>query len=133
MFLGAIPAIYIGFQVGLIAADVGSRRELASIFGRALICAAPAAVLAVFAPRSWLIPSITYACGFCYGYLIPDLIRAAALIFPAIAMAALRGERLGSSSEPTHPELIWLLIITFWMASFISFLCRHYSHANEGA
>jgi hypothetical protein len=132
-FAGALPAIVIGFYVGVFAAGVGSQRELASIFIRALVCAAPPVLLAVLAPRSWFFPSLIYGCGFYCGYTCLDGSGAAFTFVVMAHIAALTGEHLGTPSRPTHPELLWLFIIALWLATFISFLRRYYARPNECA
>ena len=120
-FLGALPAIYLGFQIGSLAADIGSHRDLTSIFVRALVCATPAALLAFVAPRVWLLPSLIYGYGFYCGYILGDVIDAASrffvAIFVAIPIAALTGQRIGTRSEPAHPELFWLFVVALWLAT----------------
>lgn len=133
VFLGALPAIIIGFYVGVFASGIGTPRELASILIRALVCTAPAAALAVLAPRSWLLPSLIYGYSFYSGYILFDGFGAdIATVFLA-PFAALIGERIGSPAHPTHPELLWLFIIALWLAALISFLRRHDSRPSECA
>lgn len=131
VFLGALPAIYLGFQVGSFAAGIGSPQAFVSIFIRALVCAAPAALLAAIMPRGWILPALIYGYGFYCGYTLADSIEAAMFTLIAHSMAVFTGQRLETSLEPTHPELLWFFVIALWLAAFISFLRRHYSHPEE--
>jgi hypothetical protein len=133
VFLGALPAIFIGFYVGVSASGIGSPRELASIIVRALVCGAPTAALAALAPRSWFLPSLIYGYGFYSGYTLFDGFGAAIATVFVAPFAALTGQRIGTPQQPTHPELLWLFIIALWLATFISFLRRYYSRPNECA
>ena len=123
-FLGAVPAIYLGFRIGSVASDFGSHRDLASIFARALICAAPATILALLAPRVWLLPSLIYGYGFYCGYTFGDGFGAAFATLLAIPVAALTGQSIGTPPEPRHPELLWLFILALWLATVTAFI-RH--------
>ena len=133
VFLGALPAIFIGFYVGLSASSVGAPHELASIFVRALVCGVPAAVLAALAPRSWFLSSLIYSYGFYTGYTLFDGFCASIATVFVAPFAALTGQPIGTPPQPTPPELLWLLMIALWLATFISFLRRHYSRPNECA
>lgn len=131
--LSALPAVYIGFYAGLFAADIGSHGELAFVLVRALICAAPPALVAVLAPRTWVLPSLAYGYGFYCGYTFLDGIGALLISLLAAPFAALAGQPLGAPSQPTHPELPWLFLFTIGVAMFVSLLRRHHSHRNESA
>jgi hypothetical protein len=137
LLMGAVPSIYIGFCVGLFAAGCGAQHSLAAIFLRTLICAAPAATLALIAPRAWLLPSLIYAFTFYCGYDSLDTARAFGALSVAspgaIFIASLTGEPLWRAVPSEHPELLWVLLLALWAAAFISFLRRHYSHTNESA
>ena len=133
VFLGALPAIYLGFRIGLIASDVGFHSELGSIFLRGLICAAPAAVLALLVPRYWLLPSLIYGYGFYSGYTFGDSIATGLRILVALPFAALTGQRVGTPPQPSHAELPWLFLFAFWLAGIIYLLRRYFSRPNESA
>ena len=131
VFLGALPAIYLGFRVGLIANDVGFHSDLGSIFIRGLICAVPPAVLALLAPNYWLLPSLIYGFGFYAGYTILDSIGDGIRFIVAIPVALVSGERVGSPTPPSHEELPWLFIFAFWIAGSIYLLRRYFSRPND--
>jgi hypothetical protein len=125
LFFGGIPAFFIGFYAGMFASDIGFHLDLASIFARTFICATPAILLATIAPRRWLLLSVIYLCGFHAGYTVLDGLGAAMQTLVALPIAALTGERIGTPSPPTHPELPLIFSITLGCGAFISFLrCR---------
>jgi len=137
LLIGALPAIYLGFRAGLFAAGAGSHHALAFIFLRAAICAAPIAVLALLAPRAWLLPSLIFGFGFYFGYDLFDIARGLNALFAAqqstVLIAAFTGEPLWAATPTSRPELPWILLLAFWAAAFIAFLRRHYSRPNESA
>jgi hypothetical protein len=137
LLIGALPAAYIGFRIGLFAADIGSHHALTSVFMRALVCAAPVASLALIAPRAWLLPSLIYAFCFYVGYDFFETARGLRALSGASSSAALvsavTGQPLWAAAPSSHPELLWLLLLALWTAAFISFLRCYHSRTDEHA
>jgi hypothetical protein len=124
-----LPALLIGFYVGLHTREIGSPREFSSVVVRGLVCAGPAAILALLAPRFWILPGLVYGFGFYCGYIFlegvgADIVR---------LLAALTGQHFGRPPEPTHPELLWIFGIALWFGAFTSFLRSHCSRTEENA
>jgi hypothetical protein len=133
LFLGALPAMYVGFYCGTVASDIGSSQnpDLISILIRALICAVPLGVLGFLSPRVWLIPSLIYVYAFYCGYTFFDGLGSAVAAIAVTPFAALTGLLVGTPSRPAHPEVLWFLAIALWLAAFVSFLRRHHLRSEE--
>jgi hypothetical protein len=125
-FLCALPAFFIGIHVGILASEIGSHRDLASVLVRGGVCGAAPLAFALVSPRYWFIPSVIYAMGFSSGYTLDEAIRVGVGVFLALPFAVMTGERIAVPPEPSHPELLWLYVIALWMASFTAFLRLHF-------
>ena len=112
--IGAAPALYIGFYVGGFAAqgDTPGNCSLTDILVRCLICAVPGALMAFSVRRYyWLGPWLIYLYGIYCGYTFLDD------LFDGFFSA-------GHAPPHRHPELIWIVITSIWLACGASMLRR---------
>lgn len=125
LLLGALPVLWAGFHLGAFASGLGTDGEPRTIVVRALICAVPAVGLALAAPRCWWLLTIFHGYGFHAGHTFGDAMGAALGTLLAAPFAALTGNRIGLTSDPAHPDLLWIYLFTLWLTAFISFLRRN--------
>lgn len=105
--IALVPALFIGFWLGADGRDMGSPLDIGSVVLRCLVCAAPPALLAIFAPRLWLLPWVIYCCGYWAGYTFL--------------------EGMFTNHQMQHSEFIWILLTSFCLPGWIAMLRLHFA------
>jgi hypothetical protein len=126
VILGTLPAILVGFYVGLSTSAIGSNRELGPVLLRAACFAAPPAALAFLLPRFWIFPVLIYGLFFTLGYGFYESFGAAPKALMILFLRAFGENTTSTPPIPVTHELIWFYGIGLWAAWFASFSRRNY-------
>lgn len=129
LMVGGVPAFVIGYLLGLYGYEIGGQKaDLSVVLMRGGYCAVFPVILACLAPRSWLLPSLTYAAGFSVGIISVSTAVDGIGMLSHLCLApfyAITGEHLPPHHQaPSHSDLPWTIGIALWLAALTSILRR---------